>query len=76
MASIENNNCGIIKIISTVLNLLYIGKYSKNRLLKESKLLPHESKIVSTEAARSHHLILSFININPNTNKKQIIAPK
>ncbi len=59
----------------TALNLLYPGKKSKNRFVRNMKFLPQASIMDKIVAASSHHLYGPFRRTRPMIKSRTIIAP-
>ena len=68
-------NSAITKIMDTALNLLYPGKWSKNKLLKPMKFLPQANKMDKTVAPKMACLREPFTTNNPKIKRKITIAP-
>ena len=68
-------NSAITRMLDTVRNLLYMGKWSIKRSVKPMKLWPHESNIDSTVAITRAHFTGPFTTKRLKMNNTKMSAP-
>ena len=61
--------------MDTVLNLLYIGTWSKNNSVSHMKFLPRPRPTARRVAARSHHFSFPSRMKRPRRKRKIVMAP-
>ena len=75
MASNGMVNSATTRMLDTVRNLLYIGKWSINQSVSHIILCPHESITVRIVTANNAHFMGPFTIIRPRMNSANINAP-
>ena len=67
--------CRTTSAMDTVRNLLYSGKYLKQKAVNAIKWLPTAIRTAIMVTAKSHHFSLPLYRPRPRMNRKIVMAP-